>query len=144
MISVPTTIEVPLRTDQDGVIRVGHSRVTLTTIIHRYWAGDTPEEIHDGFPTVSLAEVFAVIAYYLAHPEEGDEYVKRVEDSAERWQRDYLAANPQAAESNAKMQALLAEKRGNDEVFASIDQNMIILPPGVKSSLELLREDREH
>ena len=33
--------------------------------------------------------------------------------------------------------------RSLDEIFASIDRNMIILPPGAKSSLDLLREDRE-
>ncbi|MEP7289997.1 MAG: hypothetical protein ABI947_29980 [Chloroflexota bacterium] len=34
-------------------------------------------------------------------------------------------------------------ERSLDEIFSSIDQNMIILPPSAKSSLELLREDRE-
>ena len=34
-------------------------------------------------------------------------------------------------------------ERSLDEIFASIDRNMIVLPPGAKSSLELLREDRD-
>lgn len=33
--------------------------------------------------------------------------------------------------------------RSLEDIFASIDQNMIVLPPGARSSLDLLREDRE-
>jgi hypothetical protein len=36
-----------------------------------------------------------------------------------------------------------ADTRSLDEVFKSIDRNMWTPPPGAKSSLELLREDRE-
>lgn len=35
------------------------------------------------------------------------------------------------------------DTRSLEEVFASIDQHMWTPPPGAKSSLELLREDRE-
>ncbi len=36
-----------------------------------------------------------------------------------------------------------ADERSLDDVFASIDRNLIVLPPGAKSSLDLWREDRE-
>jgi hypothetical protein len=36
-----------------------------------------------------------------------------------------------------------AKKRTMDEVNASIRKHRITLPPGAKSSLELLREDRD-
>lgn len=35
------------------------------------------------------------------------------------------------------------DKRSMAEVLASIQRNRITLPPGAKSSLELLREDRD-
>jgi hypothetical protein len=35
------------------------------------------------------------------------------------------------------------DTRSLEEVFASIDEHMWTPPPGAKSSLELLREDRE-
>lgn len=47
------------------------------------------------------------------------------------------------AAEQGQTQASNAVERTLDEVFASIDQNMIVLPPNAKSSLELLREDRE-
>src|SRR5260221_9788464 len=78
MIAMPVVMDVPLRTDDDGVIRVGRTRVTLTTIIARHQAGDSPEDIQRGFPTVALRDIYAVIAYYLANREVVDEYIRQV------------------------------------------------------------------
>jgi uncharacterized protein (DUF433 family) len=110
MFSTPTAVDVPLRTDEDGVIRVGETRVTLLTIVGCHNRGDTPQEIHEGFPTVSLAEIYAVIAYYLAHQEEVDDYIRHVTEEAERVRREHEANNPQTAAFNTKMRATLAEK----------------------------------
>ncbi len=74
MISTPATIAVPVRTDEDGVIRVGQTRVTLVTLISFYKQGESPEALHEAFPTVSLGDVYAVVAYYLAHQAEVDAY----------------------------------------------------------------------
>ena len=58
---------VPLRTDADGVVRVGATRVTLDTIVGAYENGATPEQIAQQYPAVTLPEIYATIAYYLAH-----------------------------------------------------------------------------
>ncbi len=55
------------------MIRVGQTRVTLLTIVTRCQAGDSPEDIHRGFPTVPLGDIYAVRAYYLAHQAEIDQ-----------------------------------------------------------------------
>lgn len=115
MIDMPTTVDVPLRTDEHGVIRVGDTRVTLLTIVGRYRVGDTPEQIHAGFPTVPVADIYAVIAYYLAHRDEVDTYIDQVETEAETRRQAHEANDPKAAAFNAKMRALLAEKRKSDE-----------------------------
>ena len=114
MISTPASIDVPLRTDQDGVIRVGQTRVTLLTIVARHRAGEAPEEIHRGFPTVALGDIYAVIAYYLAHQEEIDKYIAEELAKAERWQREYEANNPQVVASNARLRKLVEGQRGKD------------------------------
>jgi len=115
MIDVPTTVDVPLRTDEQGVIRVGETRVTLLTVVNRYRVGDTPEMIHQGFPTVSLADIYAVIAYYLAHQDEVDMYIHKIEAEAERQRQEYEANDPKAAAFSMKMRKLLEEKRKSDE-----------------------------
>lgn len=69
---------VPLVLAEDGrVIRVAGTRVTLDTIIGAFKRGATPEEIAQDFSAVSLADVYAVITYYLRHRSEVEEYLER-------------------------------------------------------------------
>jgi uncharacterized protein (DUF433 family) len=111
ILSTPSVIDLPLRADENGVIRVSNTRVTLLSIVKRYRFGDSAEAIHEGFPTVPLADIHGVIAYYLSHQAEVDEYIAQMEAAAEQWRREYEANNPQVAASNAKLRALIAEKR---------------------------------
>jgi uncharacterized protein (DUF433 family) len=67
---------VPLTSDVDGVVRVGSTRVTLITIVGAFSRGATPEEIAGRYPTVTLADVYSTIAFYLTHRHEVDAYVR--------------------------------------------------------------------
>jgi len=75
---------IPLHQNEDGTIRVKGSRVTLDTIVGRTRVGDTPEEIHEGFPTVTLAEINLIIEWYLNNQIEADEYLEERYIEAER------------------------------------------------------------
>ncbi len=66
---------VPLHTDEHGIVRVSGTRVTLDTILAFYQQGYSPEQIAEGFDTVPLADVHAVISYYLTHRAEMDAYL---------------------------------------------------------------------
>ncbi len=107
MLTTTTVLDVPVRTDEHGIIRVSGTRVTLETIVARYRQGDSPETIHDGFPTVALGDIYAVIAWYLAHQEEVDRYMAEETIAAERWRAEYEATNPKAAVTITKFRALL-------------------------------------
>lgn len=65
----------PLRLEDSGAIRVGASRVLLEIVLGDYLAGDAPETIAEGYPTLELADVHATIAYFLRHRAEMDEYL---------------------------------------------------------------------
>jgi len=67
--------EPPLRTNADGVILVGNTRVPLETVVIVFQRGATPEEIVQQYPTLSLPDVYLVIAYYLQHRTEVDAYI---------------------------------------------------------------------
>lgn len=69
------TETVPLATDAGGVIRIGGTRVTLETIVDAFEDGATPEEIAHQYPSVSLSDVYQVIAYYLKHSDELKRYL---------------------------------------------------------------------
>ena len=89
------TDALPISEDASGGLRVGGSRVLLETIIRAFQDGATPETIVQRYPTVSLENIYTVVAYYLRHRPEIDEYLARREQSAqqvrdriERHQRD--------------------------------------------------------
>jgi uncharacterized protein (DUF433 family) len=85
----------PLRVDQFGVCRVAGTRVTLESIVGGYLQGETPEHIHEGFPTVPLGDIYAIIAYYLKHRDQMDVYLRQTEDNeAEVRRRIDAGASP--------------------------------------------------
>lgn len=69
----------PLRMDESGAFRVGESQVLLEIVIYAFQEGQTPEAIVQGYPTTTLPDVYAVIAYYLRHRDEIDEYLSERE-----------------------------------------------------------------
>ena len=82
---------VPMAVDENGIVRIAGTRVTLDTIIGAYNRGDTPEEIFEGFPSISMADIHSVIAYYLRHQEDVDRYLAENDREAEEQRRLYEA-----------------------------------------------------
>jgi uncharacterized protein (DUF433 family) len=92
----PLTLSVPLREEPAGVLRVGNSRVLLELVIRAYQRGASPQEIVRMYDSLALGDVFAVIAYYLAHPAEIDEYLRKCGEEAEAVRREIEASQPRA------------------------------------------------
>ena len=65
MVLVVSADPVPLRTNGDGVVRVGSTRIPLDTVVTVFDLGASPEEIVQQFSALDLADVYAVIGYYL-------------------------------------------------------------------------------
>lgn len=53
------------------------TRVLLEVIVTAFLAGATAEEIVQKFPTLSLADTYQVLAYYLTHTGEVDVYMSQ-------------------------------------------------------------------
>ena len=111
MITTPATIDVPLRTDEHGVIRIGKTRVTLTTLISFYQQGESPEQLVEDFDVLTLKEVYAVIAYYLEHTDEVDEYIRQQRAEGERIRREMETNHPEMFRAQEKFKAILEERR---------------------------------
>lgn len=79
----PLTLPIPLFEDPPGVFRVGKSRVLLELVIRAFRRGQTPEAIIQSYDTLSLADVYAVVSYYLANPALIDEYLEACNSKAE-------------------------------------------------------------
>jgi uncharacterized protein (DUF433 family) len=56
MSALPTPLSVPLRTEE-GVIRVGNTRVTLSAVIADFQRGAAPEEIVKHYSALNVAHV---------------------------------------------------------------------------------------
>ena len=87
---------VPLREWDDGTIRVGNTRVLLEIVVRAYLDGWSAEEIVAQFDSLELPDVYAVLAYYLRHRSEVDEYVRQAEQEAEQFWAQVDARHSQA------------------------------------------------
>lgn len=96
---------VPLAFAEGGrAIRVAGTRVTLDTVIRAFQRGATPEEIAQDYSAVSLADAYAVIAYYLRHRPEVDEYLEQREQDHAELQRE-ITARPEYRELRDRLLA---------------------------------------
>jgi uncharacterized protein (DUF433 family) len=77
---------VPLQADDDGVIRVSGTRLTLDTVITAYQQGERPEAISENF-SLPLEDVHAAISYYIRHRGEIDAYLERRQREAAELRR---------------------------------------------------------
>jgi uncharacterized protein (DUF433 family) len=114
MLPDPPTLTIPMKMDEHGSIRISGTRVTLDTVIARYHQGDSPETIHEGFDVLPLNDIYAVIAYYLAHKDELDAYLQRRDEEAERIRQEWEAKYPPKV-TKAELRARLEARKNKQE-----------------------------
>src|SRR2546421_6955455 len=100
----------PIRVDQGGAVRVGESRVSLDLVVEKYENGMTPEDMVRAYDTLALADVYAVIAYYLRHREEVRTYLKQRAEEAET-----LRAKIEGERSPVSREELLARRGAREK-----------------------------
>lgn len=67
-----------------GTRIVSGSRVSLGSVVHAFWDGETPETICQAYSTLTLEQVYGAIAYYLAHRDDVDAELATQETEASR------------------------------------------------------------
>jgi uncharacterized protein (DUF433 family) len=86
----------PFRLDTDGVVRIGQTRVTIDSVLGAYRDGCTVEQIVMKFPSLDLADTYAVIAYYLWNQSEIDAYLAERQQQAVEARAQSEARSPSA------------------------------------------------
>ena len=99
----------PLREDAAGALRVGDSRVLLELVIRAFQDGAMPEAIVHRYPTLALADVYAVVAYYLRHQGEIEPYLAGREQKAEEVRQ---RIKTQRGDLSGILARLLAHRQG--------------------------------
>lgn len=115
MIALPAAVDLPLRADDYGIIRVGKTRVTLDSVIADFHRDSTPEEIAEHFPTLKVADIYYVIGYYVDNQAEVDAYIEHQKTENERFMREHEAEHPSPPLTKAILEARLAAKRNQAE-----------------------------
>jgi uncharacterized protein (DUF433 family) len=99
----------PLRVDEQGAVRVGESRISLNLIVDQYENGMTPEDMVRAYDTLVLADVHAVIAYYLRHRDLVRAYMKRREEVADALRTKIEAERPRISREDLLARRSAAE-----------------------------------
>ncbi len=68
---------IPLEADSQGVLRISGTHVTLESVVAVYRTGRTAEQIAELYSSLQLADIYAVLTYYLRHQEEVETYIRR-------------------------------------------------------------------
>ena len=110
MIMPIQAVVIPLFDDGQGGLRVTGTRVLLERIVHAFEDGATPEGIVQSYDTLQLADVYAVLTWYLRHRAEVDDYLRKRAEEAEAIRRLIEAKQPDRAELRARLMARQAQK----------------------------------
>jgi uncharacterized protein (DUF433 family) len=110
MASIVGTVPKPVRLDEGGDLKVGDTRVSLDSVVYAFNRGDDAAEIQRSFDTLSLAEVYAAISYYLHNKAKVDAYLRQNEIDYEKKRVQNRKDFPNAP----TREMLLARKNGTD------------------------------
>ena len=73
----------PLYATDEGVVRIKGTRVSLDTVIVAFQNGSTAEQIAYKYPSLNLADIYAVITYYLRHRQPVETYLAQQRQETE-------------------------------------------------------------
>ena len=71
-----------------GVFRSTGTRVTLDSIVREFKDGATPEQIQEDYPSVTLSDIYSVVAYYLQHSRAVEDYLNAQAQAAKEVRRE--------------------------------------------------------
>lgn len=109
-----------------GRLRIDGTRITVNQIVVLYKQGSNAEDIADEYPHLTLAQVYAALAYYHANREEIDAD---------------LEAETKEAHGQADAVDVL-EKENRLEAFKALQRNLCLTPAKAAEWQDVVREAR--
>ncbi|MCS6781941.1 MAG: DUF433 domain-containing protein [Gloeomargarita sp. SKYG98] len=88
------TEPIPLIKQPTGELWIAGTRIGLEDVWELYQQGYSPEEISLAYPSLQLADVYAVLTYALRHPERIATYMQQQQEQARQAQQAAQAFYP--------------------------------------------------
>ncbi|SRR5258706_7138509 len=99
------------------VIRLRGHRIGLEHVVEAYKEGETPEQIAAYYKSLSLEQVYAVIAYYLRNRDDVEAYLARVNAA--------VAVQEHAHQPSEVMRRIRAEVESRRQMESSGDDPQV-------------------
>lgn len=81
--------------EREGALRIAGTRVSLASVVIGFQEGESPQQIVQSFPTLTLAQVYGGIAYYLENEKMINEYLSKIQREFERSVQPLSQSNPE-------------------------------------------------
>jgi uncharacterized protein (DUF433 family) len=91
-----------LTRDADGSIHVTGHRIGLEHLVHYYEEGYSPEMLVSEYPSLGLAEIHKIIAFYLENRIEVDAYISKCQEQLDTLRN--ASHGPSLAELRQRLQ----------------------------------------
>jgi uncharacterized protein (DUF433 family) len=107
--------------DPDGEVRLTGHRIGLYTVVRSYQEGCSAEQVAADFPSLPLALVYKVLAFYLENREEVEAYVEAYRAELERQEAAHVPG-PGAVHVRSLMELLRQAEalHGSDPVWSAL------------------------
>ena len=86
----PYTGTMHIHRDERGVAWIDDTNVKVVEVVLDHVQGNSPEQIHEEYPHLSLAQIYAALAYYYDNRQE-------IEALRQQWQASYEAGYAQSS-----------------------------------------------
>ena len=93
----------------EGVYRVGHTRVSLDSLVYLFREGMSAEGMVDSYPALTLEQVSGALAFYLGNQQEVDAYLAEEHRIAQ-------SQDDQSRRTNAELIAKLRRERHESQI----------------------------
>ncbi len=84
------------------------TRISLDSVVLSYLNGESPENMAQNFPLLSLEQIYGAIAFYLSNRDIVDAYLEKSEDEFQQLQKSCREKNPLLYQ---KLKAAQAQKQ---------------------------------
>jgi uncharacterized protein (DUF433 family) len=96
---------------QHGGYYVAGTRISLDSLVYAFNEGQSPETIHENFSLLKRSQIYGVIAFYLDHQVEIDNYLKETEREFEVCGVSMAEANPALWDKVQRARAKMEDSR---------------------------------